>query len=116
MFKDLDSKSLKALTELLRDETRLRMLGHQRRMDLIKAKRGQYKHIDYLDKLGSLFSVVEFEELTGDEYQIHLFFETAVPQMVKTAKELLEKDNPTMQKLKVKIKETENSVWFIQKK
>ena len=71
--KDPDSKSLEALAELLREEARLRMPRHQRRMDLIKVKRGQDKHSDYLDKLGNLFTKI------------------TDPQMARIAMELLER-------------------------
>ena len=62
--KDPDSKSLEALTELVREVARLRLPCQKRRMYLIKNKRGSEKHSDYLDKLGQLFSVAEFEEMT----------------------------------------------------
>ena len=54
--KDLDNESLEELAEFVRKEVRLRMLCHQRRMDLLKAKRGQEKKSDNLDKLGFLLA------------------------------------------------------------
>ena len=39
------------------------------------------------------------------------YIEIADPQMARIAMELLEKENPTIQRLKVKAKEIENSVW-----
>ena len=39
--KDPDNKCLEDLAELVREEGRLMMPRHQRRMNLIKAKRGQ---------------------------------------------------------------------------
>ena len=47
---------------------------------------------------------------------IQLFVESADTLMARNAMELLEKENPSMQKLKVKVKETENSIWYSQKK
>ena len=87
---------------------------HQRKMNLIQIKSGQENHSDYLDKLSNLFSVVEYEQMSGYEFQIHLFIESANSQMAKTAMELLETENPTMQRLKVKVKEIENYVWYNQ--
>ena len=70
--KDSDNKSREALVELAREEARLRMPCHLRRMYHTKAKRqGQEKHSDYLDKIGNLFSVAKFEHMKGDEFQIH---------------------------------------------
>ena len=114
--KDADNKSLEALAELVREEVRLRMPCHQIRMDLLKTKQGQEKHSDYLDKLGNLFSVAEFEQMTGDESQIHVLIESADPQMARIALELLEKENSTIQRPKFKVKEIKNSVWYNQKK
>ena len=54
--------------------------------------------------------------MSGNEFQIHLFIESADSQMAKMATELLETENPTMQRLKVKVKETKNSIWYRQKK
>ena len=54
--------------------------------------------------------------MTGDEFQIHMFIESAYSKMSKIATELLWTENPTMQKLKVKVKETEYSTWYSQKK
>ena len=50
------------------------------------------------------FSVAEYEDMTGDELQIHLFVESADSQNAKMATELLETENPTMQRLQVKSK------------
>ena len=85
-------------------------------MDLLKAKRGSETHSDFLDKLGNLLSAAEFDQMTGDEMVIHLFKESADAQMARIAMDILEKENPTMRKLKVKVKETENGVLYSQKK
>ena len=63
-----------------------------------------------------MFSVAEYEQITEDEFQIHLFIESTDPQMARMAMDLLKTENPTMQCLKVKVKEIENSVWYNQKK
>ena len=71
----------------MRDKAKLRPLRHQRRMNLIQTKRGQEKHSDYLDKLIDLFSVAEYEQMSGDEFQIQLFIESADPQMARMVKQ-----------------------------
>ena len=84
-------------------------------MDLLKAKRGSETHSDFLDMLGNLLSAAEFDQMTGDEMVIHLFKESADAQMARIAMDILEKENPTMRKLKVKVKETENGVLYSKK-
>ena len=90
--KNPDEKSLEKLSELLRDEAKLQMPRYQRRMNLMQNKRGFEKRSDYLEKLSELFSVADYEYLSGDEFQIHLFIESADSQMAKMATELLETD------------------------
>ena len=48
--KNPEDKSLEELTELVKDEAKLRMPKHQRRMNLIKMKRGSERQSDYLEK------------------------------------------------------------------
>ena len=89
--KDPDDKSLDHIAELIQEEGKLRMPQHQRRLQLLKAKRGSEKHSDFLDKLGNLLSVAEFDSMTGDEMVIHLFAECANPKMVRLAMDMLGK-------------------------
>ena len=79
--RDRDEKSLEEPSELVRDEAKLEMLHHQRRMNLIQTKREQDRHSDYLNKLSNLFSVGEYEAMSRGEFQIHLFIESADSQM-----------------------------------
>ena len=106
-IKDPDNKNLEQITELIWKEGKLRMPWHQRRVQFFKAKKGSEKHNNFLDRLGNLLSVVEFDSMTGDEMAIHLFDECAASQMSRIAIDLLAKENPTMQNLKIKVKETE---------
>ena len=48
--KNLEDKSLEELTELVKDEAKLRMPKHHRRVSLIQNKRGSERHRDYLEK------------------------------------------------------------------
>ena len=91
---------------------KLRMPRHQRRIQLLKAKRGSKKHSDFLDKFVNLLSVMEFDSMTGNEMVIYLFVECADSQMVRLALDLLAREKPIMQELKIKFKETENSIWY----
>ena len=85
-------------------------------MALIQTKRGSERHSDFLEKISEKFSVAEYDEMSGDEFEIHLFIKSADTHMQKIATELLEKENPTMQQLKIKVKETENATWYNQKR
>ena len=76
--------------QLVRDGAKLRMPRLQRRMNLIQTKSEQEKHSDYLDKSSNLFSVAEYEQMSGGELQIYLFIESADPQMARMVMELLE--------------------------
>ena len=75
-------------------------------MILLQTKRGSDKHSDFLERISENYSVAEFEKMRGEELQIDLFIRDADPQMSKIATEILEKDTPTMQQLKTKVKET----------
>ena len=107
--KNPDNKSLEQIAELIREEGNQGTPQHQRRMELLKAKRRSEKHSDFLDKLGNLLSVAEFDSMTGDEMVIPIFTESTDPHMARLVMDMPEKENPTMQSLKVKVKETENS-------
>ena len=48
--------------------------------------------------------------MTGDEMVINLFTKCTDSRIL--ALDLLTKENPTMQELKIKVKETENSIWL----
>ena len=85
-------------------------------MLLLQTKRGSDKHSDFLERLKENYSVAEFEEMSGDEFQIHLFIREADAQMSRIATELLEKEKPTIHQLTTKIKETEAEVWYNQRK
>ena len=60
--------------------------------------------------------MAEYDEMTGDEFQVHLFIESANAHMRKLATEVLGKENQTMQQLKVMVIETKNALWYNQKK
>ena len=79
----------------IEDEAKLRQPKHTRRMLLLNTNRGSDKHSNFLEKIVENYSAIEFEQMTGEELQIHLFIRDADPQMSKIATEILEKDTPT---------------------
>jgi hypothetical protein len=85
---------------------------HQRRLQLLKAKRNSNKHSDFLYQLETLMSVAEFKEMSADEFIIHLFAETADSTMSKIALEILSTTKPLVSTLRIKVQETENSIWY----
>ena len=86
-----EEKSLEELTTKLRQPKK-----HQRCMTLIQTKRGSEKHSDFLEKTSENYSLAECDEMSGNEFQIHLFINSANAHMAKIATELLEKENLTM--------------------
>ena len=75
----LKNKNLEQLVDLIKGERKLRMSRHQRRLQLLKAKRDNLDCLYTLDikqnkqNKTKLWSVLEFEMMTSDEMIIHLF-------------------------------------------
>ena len=92
--KDMKNKTLQELMELIKEEGKLRMPCHQRRLQLLKAKRNSNKHSNFLYQLETLMSVAEFSAMSADEMVIHLFAETADVVMSKLALEILANNKP----------------------
>ena len=69
-----------------------------------------------MERLKDNYSVAEFEEMSGDEFQIHLFIREVYAQMSRIATELLDKEKPIIHQLTTKIKETKAAVWYNQRK
>ena len=107
--KNPEKKSLEEMTEIVKEKAEIRMLKHQRRMNRIQTKRGSERLNEYLEKISDLYSGAEYDDMTGDEFWIPLFIESADSHMQKIATVLLGTENPTMPKLKVKVKETKNA-------
>ena len=70
-----EEKSLEELT------TKLRQPKHLRCMTLIQTKRGSEKHSDFLEKISENYSVAECDEMSGDEFQIHLLSQPSPVQL-----------------------------------
>ena len=83
--KDSGNKNLEQLIELINEEGKLRMQRHQRRLQLLKVKRGNEQHSDFLYTIENLMSVAEFNKMTSNEMIIHLFAETADNTMSRLA-------------------------------
>ena len=63
-----------------------RMPKHQRRMDLLKAKKaGNERNIDWLERLHNILEVAEVEAMTPDELCIHIFAVSVDSTMTKLA-------------------------------
>ena len=69
-----------------------------------------------MERLKENYNEAKFEEMSRDEYQIHLFIREADAQIPRIATEILEKENPAIHQLTTKIKETEAAVWYNQRK
>ena len=84
-------------------------------MILLNTKRGSDKHSDFLEKIVENYSVVEFDQMTGEELMIHLFMRDADPQMSKLATDILRTNKATVHELRTRVKETEAAVWYNRK-
>ena len=73
---------------------------HQRRLQLLKARRNQTRHTEFIFQLEKLMSVAEFDKMTPDEMIIHLFAETADSTMSKIALETLSSCSPSIADLR----------------
>ena len=85
---------------------------HQRRIQLMKAKRNQARHTEFIFTLEKLISVAEFEDMTKEQMVLHLFAETADSTMSKLALDILSTQNPTLAELRTKVTEVENAIWY----
>ena len=79
--KNPEEKSLEELIKLIKEEAKLRQPEHQRCMTLIQTKRGSEKHSDFLEKISENYSVAECDEMSGDEFQIHLLSQPSPVQL-----------------------------------
>ena len=81
------------------------MPRHQRRLQSLKAKRGNEKHFDFICTLENLKSVSESKMMTSDDMIIYLFAEKNHYTMSRLALKIL------VAELRTKVTETENSIW-----
>jgi hypothetical protein len=110
--KKLEDKPVRELTELIKEEGKLRMPVHQRRLQLLKAKRNQTKHTEFIFQLEKLMSVAEFEKMTSDKMILHLFAETADSIMSRLALEILSAVDLKVADLRTRVTEVENAIWY----
>ena len=108
----LEEKTLTEIVEIVKNEGRMRMPVHQRRIQLMKAKRSQTRHTEFIFTLEKLMSVAEFETMTKDQFILHLFAETADATMSKLALDILSSPNPNVADLRNKVTEVENAIWY----
>ena len=110
--KKLEELPLEEITEIIKEEGKLRMPVHQRRLQLLKAKRNQTRHTEFIFQLEKLMSVAEFSTMSPDEMLIHIFAETADTTMSKIALEVLASAKPTTAELRTRVTETESALWY----
>ena len=109
------NKSLEDIMTLIKLEAETRDPLHGRRMALLKLALGKKtgKHSDHLMRLERHMEVIDWENMSKDQFLIHLFAEgCSCNVMSKLAMEVLSSDKPTVADLRKKISETENSLWY----
>ena len=110
--KKLEELPLEEITEIIKEEGKLRMPVHQRRLQLLKARRNQTRHTEFIFQLEKLMSVAEFTTMTQDEMLIHIFAETADPTMSRIALEVLASEKTSTDELRTRVTETESALWY----
>ena len=85
---------------------------HNRRLRMIGIRRGSDTHSDFINKLIEAFRIIEFQQMTGDEFIIHLFTRDADITMGKIAQEVLKEAKPDVNNLVNRIQEYESESWY----
>ena len=85
---------------------------HQRRMKVLREKKGTLKHSEFLSNLERSIGVSEWEKMSIDEFTIHYFVEQSDSILAKEGLEILGKPNPTVAELRSRVAEIENSSWY----
>ena len=108
----MEERDLEEIVSLIQEEGKLRTPVHQRRLQLFKARRQQSRHTEYIFMLEKLMSVADFDNMTADQLLIHIFADTADATMSRIALDILATENPKVADLRVKVTETEGSIWY----
>ena len=109
------NKKLEDIMTLIKLEAETRDPLHGRRMALLKLALGKKtgKHSDHLMRLERHMEVIDWENMTKDQFLIHLFAEScSCNVMSKLSMEVLSSNTPTVAELRKKISQTENSLWY----
>ena len=86
---------------LLLEEGKKRMPRHQRRSELLKAKKaGNEKNVEWIERLHNLLDVAEVETMTADELGIRIFTMSVDPTITKPALNELATAVPSLESLK----------------
>ena len=86
---------LDGVMDLIKAEASLWMPRHQRRMALLKVRKTGTQD-DFLQQLERMMAVTEWEIISTDEMQIHLFSEERDGTMSRAAMEILASNNSTV--------------------
>ena len=81
-------------------------------MKVLREKKGNLKHSEFLSNLERSIGVSEWERMSLDEFTIHYFVEQSDSILAKEGLEILAKPNPTVAELRSRVAEIENSSWY----
>ena len=111
LHQNIKEKDLQGVIDLILEESSGRNPLHQRRIDLLRVKKGG-NHSDFLFALEEHMSLVEFDDMTKDSFLTHLFLEQADEHMAKMATEILEKKPKCdVHQLRQAIQQIKTSTW-----
>ena len=85
---------------------------HNRRMDLLKMRRGTMDHSTWLFKLETAMELTQWKDWTKEKMLVHLFLEGADTEMSKVATAMLARDSVNLPDLRMEIRAIENSTWY----
>ena len=111
-----ETRKLKEITDAIEEEAKRNDPKHTRRVRYLHLKRGNDSHSDYAERLLKDSSVIEFQSMTIDELNIHMFAKEADNQMAKMALEQLKTEKPNFRNLINTCKEYESSSWYTGRK
>ena len=108
-----DNKTLEQVTDIIAEESEARNPIHQRRIELLRVKKADSTHSDFLYKLEQYAELSEFSSLTLDGLISHLFLEQSDQEMGRICQEILAKEpGGNLKTLRSEIKRAEGSVWY----
>lgn len=108
-----DNKTLDQVIRIVVEESEARNPLHQRRIELLRVKKSDSAHSDFLYKLEQFAELIDFNSLTLDGLISHLFLEQCDMDMGRICQEILAKEpGGNLQMLRSEVKRAEGSVWY----
>ena len=103
----------KSLKEILLENSALLCPVHQRCMEFLRERRGNFTHSEFLQRLEERIELIELESLTKQSLVSHIFMENSDLEMTRTTTDILVKTpGGNLDELRTSVKTTESSSWY----